>query len=273
MMKLTRHWKRGLCLGLALAGMAQAVSAGEGAAQSPAYEVTETEIILPGVRIDRATMEVSIEASVCLEEGILEFVVCKPNTFEHEAIFVTEAKPELVHAALLLSGLKPTAQVRGLDEIWFEKAMKQKASRVKIEVEWKEGGELQRKNLTRLLRNREVLEGSPDGDEEARKEAKVQDAWVFAGSFMQKKRENDERFYAANLSGILVGIWPDLSALIQYGIPSGNPYEGKHQGFEIDEEEVPKLGTKVRLILSRMPSTVDQVAPADGRESEAPVDK
>ena len=93
---------------------------------------------MPGVTVSRKTREVRIDAKVCLQEGILEYAVCRPNTFEHEAIFTTDAKPELVHAALLLCGLKPTPQLRGMGDLWWEKAMKQKQSRVKIEVEWEQ---------------------------------------------------------------------------------------------------------------------------------------
>jgi hypothetical protein len=79
----------------------------------------------------------------------------------------------------------------------------------------------------------------------------VADGWVFAGSFIRPDPDSGARIYAGNISGILVGIWPDPSTVIQYGIASGNPYEGLHNGLEIDEKRVPKLGTKVNLIFSR----------------------
>jgi len=207
--------------------------------------VTATEIKLPGVTVNRETLEVRIEATVCLDSGILEFVVCKPDTFEHEAIFTTTAKPELVHAALLLGGLKPTPQLVGLTDLWWQKAMKQEASRVKIEVEWEAEGAKKRVKLSSMIKSREVAEDGAVATVEA------EDAWVFAGSFLQAHQETGERFYAANFSGILVGIWPDPSTVIQYGIASGNPYEGKGFGMEINEETVPKVGTKVNLVFSR----------------------
>ena len=221
--------------------------------KTPPFTVTETEIKLPGVTINRATREFRIEATACLESGILEYVVCRPNTFEHEAIFTTEAKPELVHAALLLCGLNPTPQLRGLTELWWDKAMEKEESRVTIEVEWQEEGNQKRVNLTSMLRSREDWAAATDrpDPEKDRKEPEVQDAWVFAGSFIQGNRETGERIYAANLSGILVGIWPDPSTVIQYGIASGNPYEGKDLGMEINTEQVPRTGTKVHLVFSR----------------------
>lgn len=262
--------------GIALWGAAMAVS-GEPAQPHPGeatkepFEVTEKEVKLPGVTIDRATLEVRIEATVCLDSGILEYVVCRPDTFEHEAIFTTSAKPELVHAALLLAKLKPTPQRHGLVDLWWEKAMKQGDSRVKIEVEWEEEGKMNRVNLTAMLRSREGGEdsGGDDGEADpAEGRGEVQDAWVFAGSFLHTNKQSGERVYAANLSGILVGIWPDPSTVIQYGIASANPYGGKGLGMEINEELVPEVGTEVKLIFSRC-TPAKEIPSADSDRAEA----
>lgn len=212
---------------------------------STPFEVSDKEVKMPGVTVNRETHEIRIEAAVCLQQGILEYVVCKPGTFEHEAIFTTTAKPELIHAALLLSGIKPTPLPRNSPVLWWGRALKQKASRVKIEVEWKEGEATKRINLIKMLQSREGI------DEEAAPAKKVQDAWVFAGSFLLQNEKSKKPIYAANLSGIIVGIWPDPSTVIQYGIENGNPYEGKRLGIEINEKLVPKVGTKVDLVFSR----------------------
>jgi hypothetical protein len=248
-------------LGLWLWAAAIMVASGEPAspapenAEKPPFEVTATEIKLPGVTIDRATREVSIAGEVCLKSGILEYVICRPNTFEHEAIFTTLAKPELVHAALLLSGLKPTPQLRGMGDLWWEKAMQQPASRVKIEVEWKQDGALKRLNLTSLLQARDTSTVSPQQQD---KHPQVKDTWIFAGSFLHLNKKSGKQIYAANSSGILVGIWPDPSTVIQYGLPSGNPRDGKDIGIEIYEERVPEVGTQVKLIFSRHPVPVEK---------------
>lgn len=216
--------------------------------ETPPYTVTPTEIQLPGVVVDRRTREVRLKAEVCLKSGILEYVVCRPNTFEHEAIFTTEARPELVHAALLLSGLKATPQRPGLEELWREKAMKRPESRLKIEVAWEKEGETKRVRLVSLLRNRARAAGAKESQED---EGAVEEAWVFAGSSIEVHEASGQRRYAANQSGILVGIWPNPTTVIQYGLPSGNPYEGEEQGMELREKRVPEPGTPVTLIFSR----------------------
>lgn len=269
----TRDWIGGTLawLGAVATGWAEPAPAEDGAVEPPPYTVTETEIQLPGVTIDRRTREVRIEAEVCLTEGILEYVVCKPNTFEHESIFTTGAQPELVHAALLLSGLKPTPQLRGMGELWWERALRRPDSRVMIEVEWEEDGEEKRESLTTMLRNRELGEPTAEG---AKAEAReVEEAWVFAGSFMQAPPNGGEKIYAGNLSGILVGIWPEPSTVIQYGLRSGNPYEGKDLGMEIERERVPEEGTRVKLVFSRYDpreggDPPNEPDPADGETEE-----
>jgi hypothetical protein len=150
-----------------------------------------------------------------------------------------------------------------MEALWWGKALRNRDSRVKIEVEWEEAGEKKRQSLTSMLRSREG-EGA---DAKAGTEAK--DGWVFAGSFMQAPRDGGERLYAGNISGILVGIWPDPSTVIQYGITSGNPYEGELKGLEINEKRVPKLGTKVKLVFSRhyQKETKEPMEKAEPRES------
>jgi len=220
--------------------------------KAPPYEVTKTEIKLPGVTISRVTSEVRVKAVACLESGILEYVVCRPDTFEHEAIFTTAAKPELVHAALLLIGLEPTPQKPGLAELWFEEAMKREASRLNIEVEWKEKDDVKRVTLASLLRRRGKVDGAEARKKKKEKVGAVENAWVFAGSFIRQNPETGERFYAANGGGVLVGIWPNPSTVIQFGISEGNPYDGKDLGMEIREDRVPKKGTGVELIFSKL---------------------
>lgn len=255
-----------LCCGSCVAGVTIACMVAAVRADPVPQEkvaITDAEIKLPGVTINRATLEVRIVATVCLAEGLLEFVVCKPGTFEHEAIFTTEAKPELVHAALLLGGLKPTPQLAGLDGLWWDKALKQEDSRVKIEVEWEDKGKMKRVNLTSMIRNREETEG---GGEKA---AEVKDAWVFAGSFLHADGKDGERTYAANSSGILVGIWPDPSTVIQYGVANGNPYEGKGFGMEINPGKVPEVGAKVQLLFSRSIPAKENPLQDKGRDKPA----
>ncbi len=72
--------------------------------------------LAPGLRIDRAKRRVEIDGTVPVDAGspeqpvvFLEWLVCTPDTKEHESLVVTSVRPSLVHAALLSLGLEPGA--------------------------------------------------------------------------------------------------------------------------------------------------------------------
>ncbi len=215
---------------------------------------TKKKVTMPGITIHRDTKEIHIEAEICLQAGILEYVVCKPDTFEHESIFTTKAKPELIHASMLLIGMQTTPLLSGISELWAEKAIKQKLSRVKIEVEWLENNKKKRINLNALIKQRINHQENFGAPQQKKKKIQndppIKDAWIFAGSFLHKNKQTGKTFYAANSSGIIVGIWPDNSTVIQYGIISRDPHKGKDDGYEINEKNIPKNTTKVKLVIS-----------------------
>jgi hypothetical protein len=203
-------------------------------------------IVLPGYSIDLAKREVRMEAEVCLEQGILEYLACTPGTFEHESIVVTSAKPELLHTALLLIGLTPTPRFNTLGSLAWEMTGKEPTGLVKIDMEWEEDGKPVRVNLHRLLINRE--EEEEGGEAEEIDESNPGPYWVFTGSFFHKMK--DKEVYAANLSGVVVAIWPSPASVIQYGKKTLNPYRGEDHGLEINTETCPPKGTKVKLIFT-----------------------
>jgi hypothetical protein len=217
-----------------------------------ATAVTATEIQFPGLTIDRKTHEIRMDATVCLDGGILEYLVCLTGTFEHESIFVTKVKPEILHAALLLTGLEPTPMIPELEDQWWSKALQAEKSRVGIDVEWESDGYAKRVNVITMIRKNfgdpkdMFLHGTPPPENSQLDEDA--DAWVFSGSFI-RALENGEHIYETNRSGVVIGIWRNPSAVIQYGIKTENPYRGKNQGMAVNESSVPGEGTSVELII------------------------
>jgi hypothetical protein len=229
------------------------VSEPEGTAKHPRGKdvtVTATEIKFPGVTINRETHEVRMDASVCLDRGILEYVVCLTGTFDHESIFETKVKPEMLHTALLLTGFEPTPMIPGLEEAWYSEALEAEKSRVGIDVEWEIDGRVQRVNITSMIRNNTgndngvVYYETPYPQDEPEE---VSDAWVFSGSFVGAQGDG-RRVYGTDRSGIVIGIWRNSSAVIQYAKPTRNPYRGKNSGMAVNEDYVPNLGTPVKLV-------------------------
>ena len=62
---------------------------------------------LPGISLNPVDRFIDINATVCLNHGLLELVACTKNTKEHESIVVLNARPIHIHAALLLLKAKP----------------------------------------------------------------------------------------------------------------------------------------------------------------------
>ncbi|PXA04389.1 hypothetical protein DDZ13_07605 [Coraliomargarita sinensis] len=235
---------------------AKEAASGKGEGQFPQGDlrVTETELKFPGLVIDRETQEIRMDATVCLDSGILEYVVCRKGTFEHESIFVTEVKAEILHTALLLVGLEPFPMTGGLKETWWRSARKAEKSLLRIDVEWAIGDSVVRENIANMFRrNTGNSEASADGERGGFREdvpEGVSSAWVFTGSKL-RMLDNGERHYTADSVGTVVGIWANQNSVIQYGKKTLNPYRGKNQGMAVNEYYVPELGTKVQLVFSK----------------------
>jgi len=224
--------------------------------------ITAAEIQFPGLTIDRKTHEVRMDATVCLDSGILEYVVCLEGTFEHESIFVTEVKPEMLHIALLLAGLEPNPMPPGLEQLWWGMATEAEESRVRIDVEWEVNGTVERANITSMIRKNTdddtgmVYNNAPNLQQD--ESGEVSDLWIFSGSLL-RTQENGKRLYAANYVGVVVGIWANPSAVIQYGKETRNPYRGTNQGMAVNENFVPELDTEVQLVFSKYAPSEDDL--------------
>jgi hypothetical protein len=185
----------------------------------------------PGIAVDHGRREVHLDATVCLREGILEYLICRSHSFEHESVFVTPAKPSLLHAALLLIACEPDAYTPDGD--WPAPGRRQ--ARLAIEVEYTIDGILHRRGLERFARNRERADGV------------VGDLWIFTGSLFS--RHDGEEHYAADGTGGVVGLTPKGASVVQSAERTGIPYHGDERGLECRPDTIPPLGTAVRIVI------------------------
>jgi len=220
--RLHRFLLCSIAAGLAISGEA---------AQGP----KENALKAPGIEVDIKKREARMDATVCLDAGILEYLVCLEGTFEHETVFSTRCRPSQLHLALLAIGLVPHP-FRPDAGRWWETARQKQRSRVNIEVEYDQGGRKRRRRVSEFLVSRENEDGA------------VSDHWVFTGSVFFK-HEGKNR-YAADYSGVVIGIIPEGSGVIQFAEKAGVPYRGEDQGLEVNARTVPAAGTKVKLIFT-----------------------
>jgi hypothetical protein len=200
-----------------------------------------------GMQIDLKKREVKVDASVCLNKGILEYVLCTPESYEHESIFVTRTKPRYLHLALTMLGLQECT-FKSPFFFLIAKSPKLLRSRVEIDVEINVDGKDLRCSLSKLLVNR------------ADQEAEAPNEWIFIGSTLIER--NGKKIYAADDDGAIVSLVPNKSAVVQFGKESGNPYQGDDRGFELSQETVPEVGTRVKLIFKPTSAATPPVAPA-----------
>jgi len=188
------------------------------------------------IAIDAKALEVKVDAVVCLDAGMLEYLVCIEGTMEHETIFSTQCVPSQLHLALLAVGLVPHPMKN--DPGWWHQARTKPKSRVDVHVEFEQEGKKVRRPVGAFMARRGEKEDAEP----------IPDFWVFTGSVFFK--EDGKNQYAADHSGIVIGIIPNGSSVVQYGVVAEDPYQGENQGLEVDTKETPTLGTKVKLIFS-----------------------
>ena len=83
---------------------ASCVSPGPSAAPAPDARPID---LGPGLRVDRARREVTVDAEVACDRGWLEQAACKAGTREHESLLAIEVPPSRIHAGILLAGAVP----------------------------------------------------------------------------------------------------------------------------------------------------------------------
>jgi len=200
-------------------------------------EVLE-EFALDGIRVDLQDQVLRLEASVCLREGILEYVAVSRGGKTYESLFELKAKPSQIHAGLLLVGVEP---------ISLGDNSKRTETQLRIQVEWEneEGSSDKVKPIP-------IEEFLTDRTTEKRAEMLT---WFFSGSILGPDIDSPDgkgAIYVADMEKSVIAIWPDQTAVLNPVQKSGNPYRGNTYGFEAKTDSLPKLGAKAWLVIQRI---------------------
>ena len=182
------------------------------------------------------TRRVLLVAEVCLREGVLEVLLCKKNTKEHEAILRTDVDARFIHAALIAAGAKPGSPVRFLnpktDEPEYRPAT---GTTIAVSVQYRKGG---------ALHTHPAQEWIVD----LKTKKPMAHRWVFAGSRFVKNpdRPQDPDYYTAN-NGEVIAISNFIDSMLD--LPVEVSRDNAELNFEARQDRIPPLLSKVWVIL------------------------
>lgn len=182
------------------------------------------------VWIDANKKRVVVSGKICLRKGVLEMFACPQQTKEHESIVAVNSNASMVHAALLAVGAKAGKPVTYAPE--YKAATGQ---RIRIDVIWKDD-----KGVAHKLRAQDMIRG-------VKSKKPMQHDWVFAGSQFWKDPETGDEYYQAE-GGELICVSNFSTATMDLPVESTQSTSGLL--FEALTENIPPVGTKVRLILT-----------------------
>ena len=182
------------------------------------------------VWLDRKKKRVIVGGKICLRKGLLEMFACPRGTKEHESIVAVNAKSSLVHTALLAAGSKPGSPVS-----YDPKYVAATGPIIDVDIAWKdENGKTIKRRAQEMIRH--VKTRKP-----------MKEDWVFAGSGFWKDEETGEEYYMAE-GGEMICLSNFSTAMMDLTVES--PQENASLFFEALTDQIPPLGTEVRMILT-----------------------
>lgn len=197
-------------------------------AQEPRKKVAVGKSVT--LEIDGDQRRVLVNAYVCLREGLLEQLVTRKRTKEHEAPVATDADGREIHLALTLAGAEPGSPVK-----FRPKFEPPRGTEIKVTFEYLDNGKqvaVPAQQWVRNAKTRKAFEGT----------------WVFGGSFLipDPLDKNKQPFYAAN-DGNLICLANFEDGMLD--VPFVSTRENDDLVFEAWTERIPALKTPVTIIL------------------------
>ncbi len=224
---------------------------------------------LPGLVINFQKECVDIEATICLDEGMLELIACMKGSKEHESIVAIEAKPMHIHTALLLLGANngTPAMSRPVDEQktqWTHVPPQGDPVDVYLAFETADGKMVERPIsdfVTRSDGRADKLAAEEGGAEE---DFEFPGTFVFAGSQL-RDNGTGPRQYLADLSGNVISIATFGDELLC--LPGVHANTNDALMWQLDAGELPKAGSKVTLRLRPHNTPTTKTGEAERQQS------
>jgi len=205
---------------------------------APKDAVTKDVVRFKGLTAYPKKRVIEMAGKFCLERDIVEFLAVTKGGRDYESMLVVDGRPSDLKVALELIGLKPSpVKVHEHMLTGVEDASLQSGG-VEITLRWQDkNGKRTAPPETFLIRRDNPKVPPPKS------------AWVFTGSRVQELPELGKVF-AGDYHKLAIGLWYEPTAVINYSVPSRNPYWDDDAGYEIDTNQIPPLHTKVTLVIA-----------------------
>ncbi len=175
-----------------------------------------------------------LETKVCLRGGDLELLVCTKGSKEHESILHTEARPALLHAALVGMGLRPGKPARWSSDGEDGRFLPPRGPNLRVRLRWRD-----KKDKLHTADASEWLKIAGE------KEAKIPEHWVFVGSEILP-----DSTYWADAEGDLISVSNFASSVID--VPFESSADNAARFYRAKTGEIPPLKTPVEVIIEPM---------------------
>jgi len=223
-------------------------------ADAPAEKPAPKPPKLKFIDVDIENKVVSIEGNICLNEGPLELVATLIAGKEHEAICTVKARPQHIHLAMLMIGLKA-----GQPSEWKyvdDKIVKRDAQgdRVHVSIAYEVDGEQVEKPIGRFIRHmktKQVMDSS---------------VFIFAGSHVVQPKKG-EPYYAADATGDIITLVSFNEEVLAW--PTAASKSNDALKWEANPKTLPRIGTPIRLKLRPAPHK-DENADTDADADKPP---
>jgi len=227
-------------------------------------EPAREDLKLPGLVVNFNDRRVDVEATVCLNEGMLELVACTKGSKEHESLVTIEARPMHVHAALLALGARngQPATSRPMDEQetrWIHLPPHGDPVKVSLVLRDPKGEKVEHSISEFVRRSEDFTDGNAVEDEGAENEDPFSDTFIFAGSHLGDNGKGP-RTYIADISGSVISISTFGDELLC--MPGIHANDNDALMWQANPDKLPKVGTKVTLRLRPQNMPASQIHPA-----------
>jgi len=167
------------------------------------------------IKINKETREIQIEGNFNISKGILEFIAASSKTpRDYESLFLLNAKPSEIQAALKEIGLTP-CQIKD--------GKKFNCNAVTIDITWSSNNISITKIVTDFIELNQADKLLPELQ------------FLFTGREPINSQNSDEIIDDKN--GEIIALQPNINGIIHPNIDFGNPYDENNQrGFRVNEK-------------------------------------